>query len=79
MSGEIDDSVLRRCWAGNKRLQYLPPPTGYVRYAYLRCRGDWYLQILERIFFQNLPQNHSNCGIDRKFPMIAHRLRRILL
>ncbi|KAL6264740.1 hypothetical protein P5V15_004839 [Pogonomyrmex californicus] len=29
-SGEIDDSVLRRCWAANKRLQYLPPPTGPV-------------------------------------------------
>ncbi|TGZ48158.1 polycomb protein Pcl [Temnothorax longispinosus] len=30
MSGEIDDSVLRRCWAGNKRLQYLPPPTDLI-------------------------------------------------
>ncbi|KAL6429561.1 hypothetical protein ACFW04_007485 [Cataglyphis niger] len=29
-SGEIDDSVLRRCWLGvNKRLQYLPPQIGY--------------------------------------------------
>ncbi|XP_012228715.1 metal-response element-binding transcription factor 2 isoform X3 [Linepithema humile] len=27
-SGEIDDSVLRRCWGANKRLQYLPPQTG---------------------------------------------------
>ncbi|KAG5326577.1 MTF2 factor, partial [Acromyrmex heyeri] len=30
ISGEIDDSVLRRCWAGNKRLQYLPPSTDPV-------------------------------------------------
>lgn len=30
-SGEIDDSVLRRCWLGvNKRLQYLPPQIGPV-------------------------------------------------
>lgn len=30
-SGEIDDSVLRRCWLGvNKRLQYLPPQIGLV-------------------------------------------------
>ena len=27
-AGIIDDSVLRRCWGANKRLQYLPPPTG---------------------------------------------------
>ncbi|XP_076674846.1 polycomb protein Pcl isoform X4 [Andrena cerasifolii] len=27
-TGVIDDSVLRRCWGANKRLQYLPPPTG---------------------------------------------------
>ncbi|XP_012253942.1 metal-response element-binding transcription factor 2 isoform X1 [Athalia rosae] len=26
-TGNIDDSVLRRCWGANKRLQYLPPPT----------------------------------------------------
>lgn len=29
-TGVIDDSVLRRCWGANKRLQYLPPPTGLV-------------------------------------------------
>lgn len=29
-TGVIDDSVLRRCWGGNKRLQYLPPPTGPI-------------------------------------------------
>lgn len=29
-TGVIDDSVLRRCWGGNKRLQYLPPNTGPV-------------------------------------------------
>ncbi|KAH0947583.1 hypothetical protein HN011_012430 [Eciton burchellii] len=29
-SGEIDDSVLRRCWGANKRLQYLPPQIGPV-------------------------------------------------
>ncbi|XP_017875284.1 polycomb protein Pcl isoform X2 [Ceratina calcarata] len=26
----IDDAVLRKCWGSNKRLQYLPPPTGPV-------------------------------------------------
>ncbi|XP_008545132.1 PHD finger protein 19 [Microplitis demolitor] len=26
VTGIIDDSVLRRCWGANKRLQYLPPP-----------------------------------------------------
>ncbi|XP_070510889.1 metal-response element-binding transcription factor 2 isoform X2 [Cardiocondyla obscurior] len=30
MTGEIDDLVLSRCWAGNKRMQYLPPPTSPV-------------------------------------------------
>ncbi|KAK9307710.1 hypothetical protein QLX08_001974 [Tetragonisca angustula] len=29
-TGVIDDSVLRRCWGANKRLQYLPPPTGPI-------------------------------------------------
>ncbi|XP_033226981.1 uncharacterized protein LOC117179371 isoform X2 [Belonocnema kinseyi] len=29
-TGVIDDSVLRRCWGANKRLQYLPPTTGPV-------------------------------------------------
>lgn len=29
-SGVIDDSVLRRCWGANKRLQYLPLPAGSV-------------------------------------------------
>ncbi|XP_076303389.1 polycomb protein Pcl [Lasioglossum baleicum] len=29
-SGVIDDSVLRRCWGANKRLQYLPPPSGPI-------------------------------------------------
>ncbi|XP_043276168.1 PHD finger protein 19 [Venturia canescens] len=29
-SGIIDDSVLRRCWGANKRLQYLPLPAGPV-------------------------------------------------
>ncbi|XP_066596004.1 polycomb protein Pcl isoform X2 [Prorops nasuta] len=29
-TGVIDDSVLRRCWGANKRLQYLSPPTGPV-------------------------------------------------
>lgn len=33
-SGEIDDSVLRRCWGANKRLQYLPPQTGLIHYDY---------------------------------------------
>ncbi|KAG8034512.1 hypothetical protein G9C98_007588 [Cotesia typhae] len=26
VTGIIDDSVLRRCWGANRRLQYLPPP-----------------------------------------------------
>nr|XP_012151073.1 PREDICTED: polycomb protein Pcl isoform X2 [Megachile rotundata] len=30
VTGVIDDSVLRRCWGANKRLQYLPPPTGPI-------------------------------------------------
>lgn len=33
-SGEIDDSVLRRCWGANKRLQYLPPQTGLIHHNY---------------------------------------------
>lgn len=31
-TGVIDDSVLRRCWGANKRLQYLPPTTGFVSF-----------------------------------------------
>ncbi|XP_012288737.1 polycomb protein Pcl [Orussus abietinus] len=29
-TGPVDDSVLQQCWGANKRLQYLPPPSGPV-------------------------------------------------
>lgn len=29
-TGVIDDSVLRRCWGANKRLQFLSPTAEYV-------------------------------------------------